>query len=138
MSMRIAICLVIGTLEVSGSACTILPGPLKIPTSAEIDAEARNHLKEAAALVEVIAMKGGSYKETGEFAVVRVLYGSIARQTKLDFKVYPGSMCGPERLAARSRGYLIIRDLKRPVWFGGFLKPSIIASMSRQKLIKLR
>jgi hypothetical protein len=134
----IALCLLLGTVEASGSACTILPGPPKIPTSAEIDTEARNHLKTATALVEVIATKGGSYKDAGEFAVVRVLYGSIAGLTKLEFKVYPGSMCGPERLAARSRGYLIIHDSKRPVWFGGFLKPSIVASMSRQNLIKLR
>jgi hypothetical protein len=127
--LAIVLALVMVPLHQPARACTIaMPHPP--PTQAQIDGNMRRYYDGAAAVVEVVAIRGPSPGRAGQFRVTGVYKGNVRTGALISMNTLASSMCGAGEFAQGSRGIILLPS-RGPYTFHGYLQPGQIAILRR-------
>ena len=118
------------------SACSPIPN-YRSPTPAEIEQSVRDSVRNARAVVEVVAETASVYPRRGSMRVLRSYKGNYRPGERLAVASLLGPACGHGDFPRGARGIMLIHGRSGHVW-QGFLAPEHVAMLRREGLLPRR
>ena len=117
-------------------ACSPIPN-YQPPTPAELEQRVRDSVRNARAVVEVVAETGSVYPRPGRMRVLRSYKGYYRPGQRIPVASVPGPQCGHGDFPAGLRGIMLVYGGGRHIWTG-FIAPAHVAMLRREGLLPPR
>lgn len=117
-------------------ACSPIPN-YQPPTRAQIEQNVRDGVRNARAIVEVVAEAGSVYPRPGRMRVLRSYKGYYRPGHRIAVASVPGPACGHGDFPTGARGIMLIHGGGRHSW-QGFIAPEHVAMLRREGLLPRR
>ena len=130
--------LALAAVAIPGAAFACSPIPnYRPPTPEEAAQRVRESVRNARAVVEVVAEQGSQYPRRGRMRVLRSYKGYYRPGHRLAVAAVPGPACGHGDFPTGARGIMLIHERSGHIW-QGFLAPAHVAMLRREGLLPPR